>query len=81
MTAARSPCVFIIDDDANVRASIQGLLKSVDLRSEAFGTPQEFLRCERLDDGPACLVLAWLCWRSSSGLCRSFCCSICSASR
>lgn len=57
MTAARSPCVFIIDDDANVRASIQGLLKSVDLRSEAFGTPQEFLRCERLDDGPACLVL------------------------
>lgn len=57
MTAARSPCVFIIDDDANVRASIQGLLKSVDLRSEAFGTPKEFLRCERLDDGPACLVL------------------------
>jgi FixJ family two-component response regulator len=57
MTAARSPCVFIIDDDANVRASIQGLLKSVDLRSEAFGTAQEFLRCERLDDGPACLVL------------------------
>ena len=57
MTAAGSPCVFIIDDDANVRASIQGLLKSVDLRSEAFATPQEFLRCKGLNDGPACLVL------------------------
>ena len=38
MTGAGSPRVFIIDDDANVRASIQGLLKSVDLRSEAFVT-------------------------------------------
>jgi hypothetical protein len=37
------PTVIIIDDDAGVRASIQGLLKSVDLRSEAFATPQEFL--------------------------------------
>src|SRR5262245_33299795 len=34
--------VFIIDDDADVRASIAGLLKSVGLRSETFGTPQEF---------------------------------------
>lgn len=57
MTALRGPRVFIIDDDANVRASIQGLLKSVGLQSQAFGTPQEFLRCERPDDGPACLVL------------------------
>lgn len=57
MTGRGSPRVFIIDDDAHVRASIQGLLKSVDLRSEAFATPQEFLRCERLDEGPACLVL------------------------
>jgi FixJ family two-component response regulator len=29
MNAAGSPSVFIIDDDASVRASIQGLLKSV----------------------------------------------------
>jgi FixJ family two-component response regulator len=57
MTGAGSPRVFIIDDDANVRASIRGLLKSVDLRSEAFATPQEFLRFKGLDDGPACLVL------------------------
>jgi FixJ family two-component response regulator len=39
-----------------VRASIQGLLKSVGLRSEAFGAAQEFLRSKR-PDGPSCLVL------------------------
>jgi len=48
--------VFVIDDDAGVRASIQGLLKSVGLRSEAFGTGQEFLRSKR-PDTPSCLVL------------------------
>lgn len=48
--------VFVIDDDAGVRASIQGLLKSVSLRSEAFGTAEEFLHSRR-PDGPACLVL------------------------
>jgi FixJ family two-component response regulator len=48
--------VFVIDDDAGVRASIQGLLKSVGLRSETFGSPQEFLGSKR-QDGPNCLVL------------------------
>ena len=48
--------VFVIDDDAAVRASIQGLLRSVSLRSEAFGTAEEFLHSKRLD-GPGCLVL------------------------
>jgi FixJ family two-component response regulator len=56
MNAAGSPCVFIIDDDASVRASIQGLLKSVGLRSEAFASPQDFLRSTRVDS-PSCLVL------------------------
>ena len=50
------PTVFIIDDNAGVRTSIQGLLKSAGLRSEAFKTAQEFLRRER-PDGPCCLVL------------------------
>jgi FixJ family two-component response regulator len=48
--------VFVIDDDAAVRAAIQGLLKSVGLRSESFGAAQEFLRSKR-PDGPSCLVL------------------------
>jgi FixJ family two-component response regulator len=56
MTSAGAPTVFVIDDDAGVRASIEGLLKSVGLRSETFGTAQEFLRSER-PDGPSCLVL------------------------
>src|SRR5271167_894503 len=56
MTPAGAAMVFVIDDDASVRASIQGLLKSVSLRSESFETPQEFLRSKR-PDGPSCLVL------------------------
>jgi FixJ family two-component response regulator len=56
MTPAEAPTVFVIDDDALVCSSIQGLLKSVGLRSESFGTPQEFLRSKR-PDGPSCLVL------------------------
>jgi len=56
MTPAGAPTVFVIDDDAAVRASIQGLLKSVGLRSESFGTAQAFLRSTR-PDGPSCLVL------------------------
>jgi FixJ family two-component response regulator len=56
MTLAGAPTVFVIDDDAGVRASIQGLLKSVGLRSETFGTAQEFLRSKR-QEGTSCLVL------------------------
>jgi FixJ family two-component response regulator len=56
MTPANSSTVFVIDDDDLVRASIQGMLKSVGLRSETFGTPQEFLRSKR-PDAPSCLVL------------------------
>jgi FixJ family two-component response regulator len=48
--------VFIVDDDASVRRSIQDLLSSVALRSEAFATPQEFLDSKRADC-PGCLVL------------------------
>jgi FixJ family two-component response regulator len=56
MSAAASPTVFIVDDDPGVRASIQGLLKTVGLRSEAFASPQEFLSRPRFD-GPSCMVL------------------------
>src|SRR5260370_7540178 len=56
MTPPGTPTVFVIHDDALVRASIQGMLKSVGLRSETFGTPQEFLRSKR-PDGPSYLVL------------------------
>jgi len=50
------PVVFIVDDDASVRRSIQDLLSSVSLRSEAFATPQEFLNRQG-NDCSGCLVL------------------------
>ena len=56
MTSSAAPTVFVIDDDPMVRAAIQGMLKSVGLRSEAFATPQEFMRSQR-PDGPSCLIL------------------------
>jgi len=56
MTQENASTVFVIDDDASIRRSIQGLLKSVGLRSESFGSAQEFL-AKRAAEGPSCLVL------------------------
>jgi FixJ family two-component response regulator len=56
MKSVGAGTVFVIDDDAGMRAAIQGLLKSVGLPSECFATTQEFLRRKR-PDGPSCLVL------------------------
>jgi FixJ family two-component response regulator len=56
MMPAAVPTVFVIDDDDLVRTAIQGMLKSVGLRSETFGTPQEFLHSNR-PETPSCLVL------------------------
>jgi FixJ family two-component response regulator len=56
MALQSRPTVFVIDDDVNVRASIQGLLKAVGVRSESFETAEEFLR-NKQSDGPSCLVL------------------------
>ena len=54
--AADSPTVFVIDDDPGMRAAIEGLLESVGLPSESFGSAKEFLE-RRSADGPCCLVL------------------------
>ena len=56
MITEDAPVVFIVDDDANVRRSIEDLLSSVALKSEAFATPQQFLESKRADC-PSCLVL------------------------
>ena len=55
-SGARSPTVFVIDDDADVRASIADLLESAGLRTEMFTSVQEFLSRER-SDGLGCLVI------------------------
>ena len=56
MAVADIPTVFVIDDDADIRASIKGLLKSVCVRCECFETAEPFLLRER-SDGPSCLIL------------------------
>jgi FixJ family two-component response regulator len=56
MPLSNTPTVFVIDDDAEVRASVQGLLKVAGVRSQSFGTAEEFLS-NKEPDGPSCLVL------------------------
>src|SRR5438309_5200363 len=56
MTSTDVPTVFVVDDDAGMRASIQGLLKSAKLRCASFGTAEDFLR-SKPPEGPSCLVL------------------------
>jgi FixJ family two-component response regulator len=48
--------VFIIDDDAQVRAGLTNLCRSVDLNVRAFSSTDEFLGAE-LPNMPACLIL------------------------
>jgi FixJ family two-component response regulator len=48
--------VFVVDDDASLRMSLQDLLESVGLRVAAFTSAQEFLRSPR-PEVPSCLVL------------------------
>jgi FixJ family two-component response regulator len=48
--------VFVVDDDAPMRASLQNLIRSVGWRVEVFASAQEFLRRTR-PDVPGCLVL------------------------
>jgi FixJ family two-component response regulator len=56
MASAEIPTVFVVDDDANVRTSIQGLLKSAGLRAECFETAEQFLQ-RKPSKGPSCLIL------------------------
>ena len=50
------PTVFVVDDDAQVRRSLERLVLSVGLQVRTFSTAQEFLECKR-PAGPACVVL------------------------
>ncbi|MFG0642196.1 response regulator transcription factor [Delftia sp. WSY_22] len=60
-TAEAEALVYIVDDDASVRAAIEDLLASVGLCVRAFGATREFLdhwqRQPPPPQGPACLVL------------------------
>jgi len=52
----QKPTVLIIDDDPDVRESLQALLRTVGLESKAMGSLPEFLK-SGLPSGPTCLVL------------------------
>ena len=48
--------VYLVDDDPDVRRSLQRLFKSWGLEVQTFASPEEFLAAE-LADTPACLIL------------------------
>jgi FixJ family two-component response regulator len=56
VTLADDATVFVIDDDARMRAATERLLKSVGLQVESFAAPKDFLT-RKLPGGPSCLVL------------------------
>jgi FixJ family two-component response regulator len=56
IASEEQPIVFVIDDDASIRGALTRLFRSVDLRTEAFGSAAELLQ-SKLPDAPSCLVL------------------------
>ena len=48
--------ISIVDDDASIREALKSLMRSVRFDVEAFGSAEEFLTSERLND-TACLIL------------------------
>jgi FixJ family two-component response regulator len=56
VTTQTDSMVFVVDDDASIRDAVRSLLKSVGLRSESFGSTEEFVRSVR-PEMPSCLVL------------------------
>jgi FixJ family two-component response regulator len=50
------PTVLIVDDDPDIRESLQCLLRTVSLDSRAFASPSHFIKSE-LPSRPTCLVL------------------------
>jgi len=56
MSESHAPLVYIVDDDASVRAALEDLMASVGLATRTFASVAEFL-AEPLPDAPGCLVL------------------------
>lgn len=50
------PVVYVVDDDASVRAALEDLLASVGLAVRTFGSTAEFL-AHAMEQAPGCLVL------------------------
>ena len=51
-----TPTIFIVDDDASVRKSLERLIESMGFNVQTFTSSKEFLHCDQ-PDVPCCLVL------------------------
>jgi FixJ family two-component response regulator len=51
-----TPIIFIVDDDAKFRKSLERLVKSIGYEVEAFASAREFLQ-RSIYEGPSCLLL------------------------
>jgi FixJ family two-component response regulator len=54
--SAADAIVFVIDDDASFRGSVELLIRSTGFKTQGFGSADEFL-ASQMSDAPACLVL------------------------
>ena len=54
--AEAMPVVFVVDGDAMVRQSLEGLIWRAGFQPRSFATAREFLACQR-SVGPSCLVI------------------------
>jgi FixJ family two-component response regulator len=54
---AHEPCVFLVDDDDDVRQALTRLLCAAGYRAEAFDSAASFLASADLSRCPACLLL------------------------
>jgi len=48
--------ISIVDDDASIRKALKSLMRSVRFRVDAYGSAEEFLASERIND-TGCLIL------------------------
>ena len=55
--ADNNPTVFVIDDDHSIRESLSLLLASAGFGVQTFASANEFLKSDKVKEGPSCLVL------------------------
>ncbi len=55
--ADNNPTVFVIDDDPSIRESLSLLLASAGFGVQTFASANEFLKSDKVKEGPSCLVL------------------------
>src|SRR5260370_12685552 len=56
VTESPSRRISIVDDDASIREALKSLMRSVRFGVDAYGSAEEFLASERVND-TACLIL------------------------